>query len=445
MSKLQSMNLLHKNNGIKVVILSIIAACFCVCILLTQRMSEEKKNLSVHLFRFVPAQFDLFVYAKELSLITATANFEERYKTIFNMLSHQSRPSPSLIVCRKGDYVICQKVAQRQKDLLTSNFFPKMFPGFPPKTLRIEGNDYYFYSASDSSFWVNTVVDGTFLGSYNFEFLRTIVAGYKQGKVFWGTATSRAKVEEYYEKGNAVFISKEKTCLTIATSRRMGETTLISGSKEGKTPVSPGRKLFVDFTLFPDSLQAFKCTNRINYPLETRLLNATLGTEYSYMYSTSSGSDEIRVIPLKQGIELMDSIKKHVCAETKIIGRPFLSFLGQYYLHGGGLLSKEQNGKSSPTHFWTQWNHYLIISSNAEAIVRYVRRKETGKDKMNYSFLTKYGKDNFSELYYSENVSLQDFNLFPAEMKRLWSIEKKKLIYIYSDDEHLRAFCSSLF
>ncbi|MBP1617648.1 MAG: hypothetical protein H6Q14_1475 [Bacteroidetes bacterium] len=435
------MNLLHKNNWVKVVILSIIATCFCIGILLITRMNNEKKNRSVHLFNFVPEQIHIFVYAKELSQITASANFPERYGELFSMLSQHSKPNSSLILCSRNDYVICQKVSTRQEWMLKNKLFRKIFPGFPPKIIRFGDTNYYFFSAPDSTFFVSAFVDGTFLGSYNFEILKSAVDSYKNGKSFHCKQLSRQNIEAYYDKGNAVFINRNKGYLTVITNQRIGEENRVSGCEERESPLSSSGKLFIDYALFPDSLLAFKCLNRVEYPLDSTLSSTTQGIEYHYFISSKTeGNSEMKVIPLKPGIELIDSIKRNMLPNKKIKGHPFLSFFGQYYLYEASLLSKETTEKCHSTQFWTQWHNYLLISPNADAIARYVRRKEKNKDKMDYSSLKKYLEDNCSELVYSENFSSLDFNLISPEMKELLNIKNKKVIYNYSDTEHQRIF-----
>ncbi len=435
MSKLQSMNLLHKNNGVKVVILSIIATCFCVGILLIKRMNEEKKSLSIHLFSFVPAQVHVFVYAKELRLITASANFTERYKELFSMLSRFSKPAPSLILCKQSDYVICQKISRQQEDMLKSTLLPRQFSAYPPKIMRLEGTDYYFFSAPDSTFFVSAFVDGTFLGSYNFEILKSAVDSRKLGEGLRCKQLIRQEIETYYEKGNAVFVSREREYLTVFTSQLIDGKNKLTGFQERKLAFLPGKRISINYALFPDSLYAVQCTGKIDSPLDSSLLKATLGVEYHYFTSSKTyGNSQIDMIPLQPGIALTDSIN------PKVKGRPFLSFFGQYYLHDATLLRKGRKGKCLAGLFWTQWHSYLLISPDVEAVVRYVKRKETKKDKMDYSFLKKYAQNGCNELFYSENSTTEGFHFISPEMKKLLGAENKRAIYSCWDNPHRQTF-----
>jgi hypothetical protein len=342
--------------------------------------------------------------------------------------------------------VICQKVSPRQEETLKNKLFRKIFPGFPPKIMRFGDTNYYFFSTPDSTFFVSAFVDGTFLGSYNFELLKSTVDSYKHRKGFLPTQLSKQNIEADYEKGNVVFINRGKEYLTVITKQRMGEEMKISGSEERKPPVSSSEKLSIDYALFPDSLLAFKCTNRVEYPLDSTLLNTTQGIEYRYfIQSKTEGNSEMKVIALKPGVELIDSIKMNMSHNQKIKGSPFLSFFGQYYLYDGSLISKATTSKCPSTQSWTQWRNYLLISSNADAIKRYIRRKEKNRDKMDYSPLKKYFNNDCSDFFYSENVSIQDFNLISPEMKKLLNIENKKMVYSYSDTEHQRIFNAIFF
>jgi hypothetical protein len=144
------------------------------------------------------------------------------------------------------------------------------------------------------------------------------------------------------------------------------------------------------------------------------------------------------MIPLKPNFQLIDAIQKNTLSGKKPESRSFKSFFGQYYLYATNFLSKEV--KSPVNEFWTQWHDYLLISHDPEAIIDYVREKETSKPRSNYSHLKKYMEESCSGMFYSENVSIEDFGLVSAEAKKILSIENKKMIYSYSDNENQRAF-----
>ncbi len=415
------MNVLNTNNKVKVMILSIIAIALCVGILLIKRISSDKIDSSIKLFDFLPQKTKLFVYGKDLKSITLAAHFPLNYENLFLSLAQSNGEKPSVIMCQDSDFVLCQKMTKKQQENLIDNSLKKIYPLFPHQKISFGDAQYYFFATSTNSFFVCSFIDGTFLASYNFRMLRSVVDSYLTKENFHLNQPAENYLDSCARTGEVMFMNHHNLDFSIFTAKKVENAVLLSGRKNESLKAVTSPKLEPNFAFLPDSLSSFRYMKHIDFHLENSLLKYAQGNQYQFdVTSESFGNYRMEMIPIRKNVSLIDTIQKQMGKPIK--GYPYLSFFGQYYLYNGRYLGKNVN--KTPI-YWSQWHNYLLISADMNAIVRYVRRKETYKDRQNYSDITQNYNPACAEFYYSENLSKE----FSPLLKNLLRLNSERLIF----------------
>lgn len=438
MYKLHRMNVLHKNNRVKVVILSIIAVCLCAVILRLIQISNQKKILAVDLLSFVPQTTSTFIYGKSIEVIGKAVHLPEPYQKLIQLLSAGLRQSPSALLCDSKSFVFCQKISENEQNWLLNDRLRKAFSSFAPRMIDHNNTRYYFYAAPLDSFFICTFIDGVFLGSYDFRMLQSAVDAHQQGKTFHCDEYAKAVIKKYYNQGKAVFFDRNETRSTALVQTGDKLSGIITPRP---LAVSASTKAKINLTLLPPAPFYFAYEQTVSFPLDSTIVQYAEGNQYEFHLSTEKmASARLTIIPLQPEVKLADSIRKHISTQGKIKACPFLSFFGQYYLFKGNISASGNNDL-----FWTQWRTYLLISNEAKAIVHYVRQKEQIRRKQSPPCWTTLFSPNASAMYYSNNVSGDSCKLFSPLLKKLLGVGEQQLVLDYSSDGKFTTFSATFF
>jgi hypothetical protein len=416
-------------------ILSLIAICSGIGIFMLQRLNSDKRGLSVHLFEFVPKQSRTFVYAGKLSQIISSAHFPKRYQKIFIAISpYQS--NRALVVCDTADFVLCQKVTQQQEQRLKTFLNQTVFPLFPPKIRNYRGTKLYFYSGNDS-FFVCTFLSGTFVGSYNFQLFQSVLNAYYSKTGFKCNVQQQETIASYLAAEKAVFISRQPDSFAAITVEKGDGWHSIAGFDTSSAIVPNQKKLLFDLDVLPDSLFSLQFGDQIEFPFTDAVLRQIQGTSYRLFLCRGEGSVKgLSVYPLKNHILLIDSINHGDAPRGQMERVPFSSFLGIHSLYEASHLLKNNNVGNASSIYWSQWRSYLVLSTDINGIIRYVRDKEKNREPAAHPYIQNHLHDLKGEMFFTENTDIQSPRFLTKSLRQLLGVKHAKMVVKY-DQTHV--------